>query len=180
MKHQRHYSTISKQRIAIFLISLVVVGLAVGYLAGWLICSAVADETATCWVICKPGAQVMIRKSASKDSRDLGFLEAGDDFRTDGKTRNGFIHALGVGDSGEGWIYSGFVATEEPEAVFETYCCVAKTRVACRRWCGGPQISGRSGWLYNGTDVTVFYIADGWAVTSRGYIRSEWLEADPQ
>jgi len=176
---RKHYSMITKKRIAL-LMGLVIMGLIVGYALGWWICSAVADDTATCWIICKPGAQVMIRQKASKDSKSLGWLEAGDSFRTDGKTRNGFVHALGVGDAGEGWIYSGFVATEEPAEVCETYCCVAKTRVACRRWCGGPQIEGRAGWLYNGTDVQVFYIADGWAVTSRGYIRSEWLEVDPQ
>ena len=66
--------------------------------------------------------------------------------------------------------------------VGENYVCVAKSRVACRRWVNGPQIedNGRPRWLVNGSNVSVFYIAEGWAVTSRGYIQSEWLEVDPE
>ena len=46
------------------------------------------------------------------------------------------------------------------------------------RWVDGPQVA-RSPWLRNGSSVQVFYIAGDWAVTSRGYIRTEWLEVDP-
>ena len=35
-------------------------------------------------------------------------------------------------------------------------------------------------WLVNGSTVEVFYTAEGWACTSRGYIKSEWLEVDPE
>ena len=70
------------------------------------------------------------------------------------------------------------MVTEEPVQVYEQYICVAKKRVACRKWIGGPQTS--MPWLKNGSDVDVFYMADGWAITSRGYIQSEWLEANPR
>lgn len=33
-----------------------------------------------------------------------------------------------------------------------------------------------SPWLTNGQFVDVFLMADGWAVTSRGYIRAEYLD----
>ena len=141
---------------------------------------SMADTGATAWALCKPGAQVNIRRSASKKSEICGFLEVGDEFRTDMKTKNGFLHVIGMGEYGEGWVYLGFVSTEKPEPVFENYCVIAKNRVACRRWCDGPQVAGKLGWIYNGSDVTVFYTGDGWAVTSRGYIRSEFLEADPK
>ena len=52
---------------------------------------------------------------------------------------------------------------------------VAKKQVACRRWIGGPQVEGHP-WIRNGETCQVFVMADGWAVTSRGYIKSEWLE----
>jgi hypothetical protein len=35
-------------------------------------------------------------------------------------------------------------------------------------------------WLKNGQFVDVFLIADGWAVTSRGYIRAEYLDVSPR
>lgn len=141
---------------------------------------SMADDTTTAWALCKPGAQVNVRRSATKESEICGFLEVGDEFRTDMKTRNGFLHVIGVGEFGDGWVYLGFVSTEKPEPVFENYCVIAINRVACRRWCDGPQVSGRLRWAYNGSDVQVFYIADGWAVTSRGYIKAEFLECDPR
>ena len=98
---------------------------------------------------------------------------------TDAKSANGYIRAFGIGEYGEGWVYCGNVVTEEPVAVFERYCCVAKKRAALRRWVDGPQVAG-SPWLVNGSTVEVFYTAEGWACTSRGYIKSEWLEVDPE
>ena len=136
-------------------------------------------RTATCWALCKPGAQVMVRATPGKNGTVVGYLEAGDPFQTDGESKDGWIRAYGIGDGG-GWVYSGYVATEKPQEVFDTYVCCAPNRAACRRWCGGPQIEGKTGWIYNGTDVQVFYWTEDWCVTSRGYIKSEWLEADPQ
>ena len=54
----------------------------------------------------------------------------------------------------------------------------AKNRVACRRWVDGPQaeINGKPSWLVNGSEVKIFYMSEEWACTSRGYIKSEWLE----
>ena len=138
------------------------------------------DVTITCWAICKPGDHVNLRIKPDKDSKDVGWLECGDNFQTDGTSRNGWIRVLDAGEC-ECWIYSGYVVTEEPVEVGENYVCVARERVACRRWVDGPQIriNGRLSWLKNGSDVSVFYIAGEWAVTSRGYIRAEWLEVDP-
>ena len=81
---------------------------------------------------------------------------------------------LDAGDC-ECWIYSGYVVTEEPEEIRDTRVVVAREQVACRRWVNGPKIEGRE-WLKNGTEVQVFYIAEGWAVTNLGYIQAEWLE----
>lgn len=137
------------------------------------------EELVTCWVMCKPGSQVNVRRTPSTHGMEVGFLDAGDSFLTDGSSRNGFIRCYGIGEYGEGWIYCGYVATEEPEAVFEQYVCVSNARVACRRWMGGPKVA-TSPWIVNGSNVDVFFIADGWACTSRGYIMSEWLEANPR
>jgi hypothetical protein len=154
------------------------VALLAGFAIGLISWATAADTPITCWVLCNQDSRVNVRKEASKKSAAVGFLELGDSFLTDGETRNGYVHALGTGEYGDGWIYSGYVSTEEPAPVFERYVCTAKTRVACRRWMGGPLTSRP--WLNNGTDVMVFYIADGWALTARGYIQAEWLGADPE
>ena len=130
------------------------------------------------WILCKPGSQVNVRRGPSKNAMTVGYLEVGDSFMTDGTGENGYIHCYGIGENGDGWVYCGFVATEEPEAVYERYVCVAKTRVACRRWMDGPKTENP--WLKNGSNVQVFHIAGEWACTNRGYIKSEWLEADPE
>lgn len=136
------------------------------------------EGTITCWALCKPGDRVNLRIEPAKGSKSVGWLECGESFQTDGTRMHGWIRVLDAGEC-ECWIYSGYVVTEEPVAVFENYVCVAKKWVACRRWVNGPQINGRLRWLHNGSSVSVFYIAGKWAVTSRGYIRAEWLEVDP-
>ena len=39
----------------------------------------------------------------------------------------------------------------------------------------GPQSDGAE-WMYNGQFCQVFVTDGEWSITSRGYIRSEWLE----
>ena len=145
-----------------------------------IVIRARAEDQPDAWILCMPEGRVNIRRTPEKDGIIDGFLECGDGFRTDGVCRNGFVHALGLTENGEGWIYCGFVVTDRPEKVYENYVCVARKCVACRRWCDGPQVSGRARWLKNGSNVTVFYRAKEWSVTSRGYIQSEWLEVDPE
>ena len=163
-------------------IVIVIIALAVMW-CGWQIgtgeCKAAENRLITCWALCKPGSHIEVHISPNKDSQVVGRLDPMDSFHTDGESRNGFIWC-DVGESCGGWIYCGYVSTEKPEAVYERYVCVAKKQVACRRWISGPQIKGRAGWLTNMSTVEVFYRTESWCVTSRGYIRSEWLEPDPE
>lgn len=147
---------------------------------GWALAGMAEEHLTTMWVMCQPGGYVNVREKPNKNGEVGGFLESGEYFRTDGETVNGFVRAYGIGENDQGWIYCGYVVTEEPEAVFENYYCSANERVACRKWVDGPRISGSRGWINNGDTVTVFYEAEGWAVTSRGYIRTEWIEVDPE
>ena len=177
MKHQKNYSIFDKEKIVaavvfVTLIIVVTVALTVTFCKG-------EEALVKVYALCKPGSQVTVRRTPSKGAQEVGFLEVGDDFLTDGTASNGYIRCYGIGEYGEGWVYCGYVTEYEPEPVFETYCCVAKTRVACRRWMNGPKVE-HSPWLVNGSDVQVFYIAGDWACTSRGYIKAEYLEVDPQ
>ena len=129
-------------------------------------------EADTMWIMCNGFVNVRAKPSGTVS----GYLDAGDSFETDGKTKDGFIRVKGVGEAGDGWAHQGYVVSEPPERVDARYVCVAKHRAALRRWIGGP----RSGWLNNGYNVTVYWMTSEWAVTNKGYIRSEWLEPDPE
>ena len=177
MNSTKNYNTsiIRRKGFIVFCAAVFVITLVITY----AVCMAESPDL-TCWILCKPKSIVYVRRDPAKSSEMVGRLECGDEIQTDGKTRNGWIHVNGIGEFGSGWVYCGFVSLEQPENVDEQYVCVAKKQVACRRWMDGPQISGKLGWLHNGSNVTVFYIADGWAVTSRGYIKAEFLEVDPR
>ena len=182
MNHRNKYSIFSKEKIvaAVVLVALIIVAtvaLTLSFCKG-------EGQLVTCWVMCQPndpkdgGHYVNARIAPSTSCRPVGYLENGDSFQTDAKGENGFLKAYGIGENGTAWIYSGFVVTEEPEIINEQYVCVSNARVAIRRWMNGPRVAG-SGWLTNGSNVFVYAIADGWAITDRGYIMSEYLEADP-
>ena len=175
--HQKYYSTHRTIKTilliaAVVLMILVTIGLALNYSKG-------EEALVKCWVMCKPGSQVNVRRTPSTNAMEVGFLDSGDSFMTDSVCSNGFVRCYGIGEYGEGWIYLGYVVTEEPKQVFEQFVCTSNARVACRRWMGGPKVA-RSPWIVNGSNVDVFYTADGWACTSRGYIKAEYLEADPR
>jgi len=173
------YTTEKNNKTRVILIIVCAVLMIAAFLIAYSLMNAAAESyLSTCWAMCKPGAQVNVRRAPDGGSKIEGFLEAGDTFLTDGTCQDGWVKAYGIGEAGEGWVYAGYVSTEEPRTIMQQYVCVAKKQVACRRWIHGPQIEERK-WLKNGENVTVFYIGDGWAVTSRGYIQSEWLEADP-
>ena len=91
----------------------------------------------------------------------------------------GWIRVYGIGEYGEGWIYCGYVVTEEPQMIGKQYRVNSNGRVIIRKWMNGPKVDGK-GYLVNGSTVTVFCIADGWAMTNRGYIKAEFLEEDPE
>ena len=171
---QGQYNTSTIKKIVGYLLVLVL--LAVVYSS----CMASNDgKMITCWALCKKGSHVEVHERPDKSSPVVGRLDPMDAFRTDGESRNGYIWC-DIGESCGGWIYCGYVSTEEPIEVMERYVCVAKKQVACRRWIHGPQIAGRAGWLKNMQTVEVFYRTESWSVTSRGYIQSEWLEVDPE
>ena len=178
MKHRNYYTTLNKKRIAFFALICVVLAAVVYHVHLANITAAAEDATVRAYIMCKPGTTVNVRRTPDKQYQDVGFLECGDWFETDATSSKGFFRCYGVGDYGEGWVFNGYVATEEPEIVNEQYVVVANKRVACRRWINGPQISERP-WITNGTNVWVYCIADGWAVTSHGYVQAEWLEVDP-
>ena len=80
---------------------------------------------------------------------------------------------IGIGETGEGWICSGYVVEDEPQKTERTRAVVAATgRVMSYRRIGGA----RNGWLNIGDELTVYALSEEWAVTNKGYIRTKYLE----
>lgn len=177
--NQNHYNTFKTEKIVAFIAIMIltaVIGVAIGTGAG-----SAEDQLVKCYALCKPGSQVNVRATPDINGQWLGYLECGDDFETDGESENGWIRCYGIGEM-SGWVYVGYVSTEKPQKVGQRYVCVSNAKVICRRWQGGPQIvdNGKRRYLKNGQNVAVFCVGDGWAVTDRGYVRAEYLEADPE
>ena len=176
MNHRKHYSIFDKEKIVAF-IALIIILILIGFCIGTY-CHGESELT-KCWIMCKPGDYINVRRTPSTNSEIVGYLDPCDWFMTDLTSSNGFFRVYGIGEYGEGWVYCGYVTAEEPEQIFERYVCCAKTRVACRRWMNGPKVSSYP-WLTNLSEVDVFYIADGWACTNRGFIMAEYLEVSPR
>ena len=152
-------------RTAVFAVILILI-LSVFYIAG--------AEEGTKYILCNPKAEnhVAIRRSPRKGAEETGRLDCGDRIITDGKVRNGYLHILGVTENGEGWVHQGYVVDDKPVIEKCMATVAAKGRVKARRYIGGK----KNCWLNVGEDVRVFARSDEWAVTSRGYVMTKFLE----
>jgi len=150
--------------ISAILLLLAIIFLAIGI--------AKADETR--YILCdpKPTNHVAVRRSPKKGAEETGRLFCGDDILTDGKTKNGYLHILGMTEYGEGWVHLGYVVDDQPVIEKCNGTITATGRVMSWRRISG----GKSGWLDVCTEVKVFARSDEWAVTSKGYIRMKYLE----
>lgn len=136
------------------------------------ISDAVSEERLV-FILCNPKTPVNVRIRPKKGTDIVGRLDFGDSITTDGKTRNGFLHVMGIGEAGEGWIREGYAVDDQPEELERARANVAASgRVMSYRRIGGS----KNGWVNVGTDVRVLAVSEEWAVTSRGYIRTKYLE----
>ena len=128
-----------------------------------------AAQADTAYILCQPDSYVNARRFPKRGAEIAGRLELGERVETDWIKQNGFV--LVYGFDGEAWVNMGFV-TEYPVTVGTVKAQVeSKGRVACRRSINGT----RRKWLYNGAEVTVYALADDWAVTSQGFIQTRYL-----
>lgn len=131
-----------------------------------------ADED-ECYIICNPKSYVCVRRSPRKGAEETGRLDFGDNIFTDGKKKNGFIHVIDITEDSEGWVFAGNVISDKPEQLMNAWANVAATgRVMSYRWVNGA----KNNWIQVGTQVVVYAMSDEWAVTDRGYIRTQYLE----
>ena len=147
---------------------------AVGTLLYWMASEAEAEEPEgrQCWVLCKPDAGSVVNIRRKPGGEVFGGATCGADMLTDEKIRSGYLHVYDLAaEESEGWISARYIVFDEPEEVQQLMTIRAEGRVACRKWIGGKV----TGWAYDGDSVFVYVISYEWAVTDRGYIRSEFL-----
>lgn len=123
------------------------------------------------FILCDPKTPVNVRISPKRGAKITGRFDFGDWVETDGKEKNGYVHVY-AGDAGEGWICSGYVVDDQPEKVKAMASVAATGRVMSYKRIGGK----RKYWLEVGDEVKVYAMSDEWAVTSKGYIRTKYLE----
>ena len=156
--------------------------LAIGMFLGVALCcfvvinAAEADEIyGQCWAICQPESEVLIREKPGKKAEVVGAVRSGYWMRTDWREKDGWLHVIDLAnETGEGWIYEGYVVFTEPREVDAEMKIARGGRVACRRWIGGQ----RKAWAKPGTTVTVYWMTGEWAVTNKGFIQSQYLEGE--
>ena len=125
------------------------------------------------WVLCDPESYVTLRSGPGKSKASFGGAPCGAELWTDGKTKNGYLHVLEIpAEESEGWIICRNIVYDRPHEVNAEMEIEAEGRVACRKWMDGKIVK----WYRDGDQVYVHWMADGWAVTDRGYIRYEYLE----
>ena len=165
------YSIRFNKKIGTWILALI---LAIGFLAGTIINRVMAEaQTVTAWVLCQPGDYVNARVRPSRRSESTGRFECGDTVELDGETEEGFAHVVGPNlESGAYWMHTGYLSFDEPEWYGDEMEIIGKARVAARKNMAGEVRV----WLQPGTVVQVFWITEEWAVTNRGFIRTEWLD----
>ena len=132
------------------------------------------DGTTTMWILCQPGDYVHARSGPSTRRESLGRLVTGDHVEVDGQTKDGFAHVARLClEEDVGWIYAGYLIEEEPkDAKGMVYTISANGRVACRKYIDGP----RRCWVVDGSQVKVYGYTSQWAVTNKGFIRTEFVD----
>ena len=112
------------------------------------------------WVLCNPESYVTLRSGPGKSRASFGGAPCG------------YLHVMEIpAEETEGWIISRNIVYDRPHEVNGVMEIRAEGRVACRKWIEGKII----GWAHDGDQLTVYWMSASWAVTNRGYIRSEFL-----
>lgn len=124
------------------------------------------------WVLCDPDSYVTLREGPGKKKPEFGGLLCGAEIWTDNVSRNGFLHVLELpAEETEGWISSRYIVYDRPVELNQRRVISADGRVACRKWVDGKI----TGWIHDGDQLTVWWMSDSWAVTSRGYIQTKYI-----
>lgn len=182
MRNKVHtLSLYSRKELAWLIAGILAIGMFLGVAMACVVYISAAEAEDgmmyNCWALCQPGNrdhpnEVLIREKPGKHAEVVGAVQCGDRMVTDGREKGGWIHVVQLAnETGEGWISARYVVYAEPEIVNEAREIIGGGRVACRKWIDGK----RTAWVRAGSYVTVYAMADGWAVTDVGYIQSRYI-----
>lgn len=139
-----------------------------------LIGRAGAEDWQPMYILCSPGAEVNVRTRPTTHAERGGYLMLGDQIDVIGQKQVGGVtwyRIDGVCEQGSGWVSGLYVVEDCPWEVGSQMQVTASGRVATRDGAGGK----RKGWIKPGAKVTVKAMTDDWALTDKGWIRSEYL-----
>ncbi|MBR2800315.1 MAG: hypothetical protein IKE04_05510 [Oscillospiraceae bacterium] len=149
--------------------------LAVLILVITLVVTNASTERRDAYIMCRPGSEVNVRDSATTHGQLIGHLILGDSINVD-REYKGWVHSKSLSfEQSSGWISADYVVYDYPQAIPEgrTYIVSASGCVAV--WKGMTRAS-RVCWVHPGDKVTVLAISQEWALTDRGYIRTQYLQ----
>lgn len=140
-------------------------------------CLTRAEAPAEAWVMCNPESEVNVRNRPNKHATVEAHVYAGQKLELSGKKRGRWYHCYVPCEAGEGWIREDYLSFTEPEVyedgrTFETTCGNLFARYSIK--------GNRCAKLKKGVRVTVYLAADEWSVTSRGFIKTEFLCEVPE
>ena len=136
-----------------------------------------ADELQSRWVLCQ--TFVNVRARASMNSSSIGHVMLGDELTVDQTVRRGgrwWYHCTDVANEyGSGWVCADYCTDSAVTVCDETATVNASGRVALRVSVNGK----RRAWVKPGAELDVIGYSDTWALTTKGYIKMEFLEFSP-
>ena len=134
---------------------------------------AFAEIPEEAWVMCQPDSEVVVRRSANRNSEEVARAFPADHVLLTGRKQGRWYEVDIPCEAGIGWIRGDFLSFYEPE-VFEG----GKTfRTTTKKLKARFSINGRTRRKFkNYTEVKVYLMADEWSVTSQGYIMTKFLE----
>ena len=173
MNKQRNPIWVEVRKWVITLIEIALIAVAVFGIITLIESISFADSNVTAWVICKPHGYVNAREKPDSCSGIAGRFDPGDEIKLDGITKNGYAHIAYPTFEYDAWIYTGYVALDEPKNLKgQTAIVNSNKNLAVRKSMCGEVIK----WLKNGDELQVFWWTDDWCVTNYGYVMTEWIE----
>lgn len=168
----RHYTTSAIRKKTVLILALAALT-ALSFLVSYSVITARADDQTTkAWILCQPKDYVNARLSPSRRGEVVGRFDAGDVIWVTGRTKNGFAEIDASLEVDRAWVHAGYIVFDEPEYLGgETFTVRANGRVASRKRIAGD----RRCWLTDGSTVRVWWLSDEWAVTDKGFVKSEFL-----
>lgn len=162
------------KKLLVTFLEIILIALVIFFAVSFLNSIGYADGLITAYVLCQPDDYINVRINPSKHSDVVGYAEVADPITTDGKIQNGYLQCFGIGENGTGWIHTGYIVYDEPVEVNRMGCSVSRCKLAARKYIGGKVRK----WLKNLDEFMVYWMSDEWCVTSRGFIKTEFVELD--